>query len=678
MNVRDDSERSRPLSPAPEVERIPTSVYPSSLIASRAVAAEIADFIRQRAANNQKAVLGLATGSTPQAVYDELIRLHREENLSFANVVTFNLDEYYPMLPDSLQSYLRFMNEYLFDHVDIPRGQIHIPDGTILRESVSAFCKQYEERIEDAGGIDLQILGIGRTGHIGFNEPGSSVDSPTRLITLDRVTRMDAASDFFGEWNVPRTAITMGVGTILRARKIILLAFGEHKAPIIHRAVEGEIDTHVSASYLQRHPNTRFVLDPASAAKLTRFDTPWLLGSIDRFGLTWDEPLVKRAVLWLAETLGKPILKITDEDYNEHGLQDLVTLSGGAYELNIAVFKSVQKTITGWPGGKPGRPRFIPGRGIDPDGSEDVFPKRVLLFSPHPDDDVISMGGTLIRLCDQGHQVHVAYQTSGNIAVFDDHVEMLADFVHDISCELDFGDGTTKAKQVFRDVVDFIHNKQAGQVDSPEVQAIKTITRRAEARAGAKFSGVPADQCHFLDLPFYETGKVKKAPIGERDLQITIDLLQRIQPHMIFAAGDLSDPHGTHRTCLAVVTTALHRLSSEPWMKDCGVWLYRGAWQEWAPHEIDMAVPLSPSEVERKRMAIFKHQSQKDRALFPGPYDRREFWQRAEERNASTAKLYDALGLPEYQAIEGFVQWTPSEADQAMVEQGHTSSAIPG
>lgn len=653
----------------PERERIPTSVYPSSAAASCAVAEEIAELIRAHASEGRQSVLGLATGSTPQGVYEELVRLHREEGLSFQNVVTFNLDEYYPMQPDSLQSYVRFMNEHLFDHVDIDPANVHIPDGTLDRESVGEYCRQYEEQIEQAGGIDLQILGIGRTGHIGFNEPGSSVDSGTRLITLDKVTRMDAASDFFGEWNVPRTAITMGVGTIMRARRVVLMAYGEHKAPIVRRAVEGEVSTSVSASYLQNHPDARFVLDPAAAAELTRFKTPWLLGSIDRFGLEWDEATTKRAVIWLASEINKPILKLTDEDYNEHGLQDLVASSGGAYEINIRVFKALQRTITGWPGGKPGRPRFVPGRGVDPESPDETFPKRAVVFSPHPDDDVISMGGTLIRLCDQGHDVHVAYQTSGNIAVFDDHVEMLADFVKEVSRELDFGQGATKAKTIFSEVVSFIQSKAPGQVDIDEIKTIKGLIRRTEARAGAKYSGVPAENCHFLDLPFYETGKVKKAPIGERDIELTVELLNDIKPHMIFAAGDLSDPHGTHRTCLAIVTTALHRLEGEPWMKDCNVWLYRGAWQEWSPSEIDMAVPLSPSEVERKRMAIFKHQSQKDRALFPGPSDSREFWERAEDRNAATAQQFDALGLPEYQAIEGFVHWTPSEADQALTPQ---------
>jgi glucosamine-6-phosphate deaminase len=650
-----------------EVERIPTFVHPSSQAASRAVAAEIAELIRARAASGKRAVLGLATGSTPQGVYEELVRLHREEGLSFRGVTTFNLDEYYPMAPGSSQSYVRFMREHLLDHVDIPQDQINIPDGTVPRDGVAGFCRAYEERIASCGGIDLQILGIGRTGHIGFNEPGSPADSRTRLITLDKVTRMDAASDFFGEWNVPRTAVTMGVGTILSARRVILMAFGEHKAPIVRRAVEGEISSHVSASFLQRHADAKFVLDPAASAELTRIKTPWLLGSVGGFGLSWeDAATVNRAVIWLAQTVEKPILKLTDEDYNEHGLQELVTHGGGAYELNIRVFKALQRTITGWPGGKEGRPRFVPGKGVDAANGPDVFPKRVLLFSPHPDDDVISMGGTLIRLCDQGHEVHVAYQTSGNIAVFDDHVEMLADFMSESALALGFGAGAARAEEVRRDVTAFTRSKQPGEVDSTEIQTIKALIRRAEARAGAKYSGVPSERCHFLDLPFYETGTVKKKPIGERDIEITIELLERVRPQMVFAAGDLSDPHGTHRTCLAVVTSALHRLSGAAWMRDCTVWLYRGAWQEWSPHEIDMAVPLSPSEVERKRMAIFKHQSQKDRALFPGPNDPREFWERAEDRNANTAKLYDRLGLPEYQAIEGFVRWVPSAADQSL------------
>lgn len=628
---------------SPGVERIPVSVYSSSAAASAAVAAEIASLIRARASEGKKAILGLATGSTPQGVYQELVRLHHAEGLSFKNVVSFNLDEYWPMEPGELQSYRRFMQEYLFDHVDIDIANTHVPSGIVPRERVGAHCEEYERKIKEAGGIDIQLLGVGRTGHVGFNEPGSARDSRTRLITLDRVTRMDAASDFFGEWNVPVKAITMGVGTILEARSIFLLAFGEHKAAIIRRTVEGEITNSVAASFLQKHPAARIVLDAASAAELTRFKTPWLLGPVEDFGLAWDEKTTKRAVIWLARQLGKPILKLTDEDYNEHGLQDLLATRGGAYDINIVVFRALQKTITGWPGGKPDTP-----------GEE--FPKRVVLFSPHPDDDVISMGGTFIRLCDQGHEVHVAYQTSGNIAVWDDnalrHVDFVREFAHAFP---QFGE--EYAAKLEEAVEAFLARKHPGQPDSLELQKVKGLIRRSEARAGARFSGVKMDRIHFLDLPFYETGRVKKKPIGEDDIRITMELLEKIRPHQIYAAGDLSDPHGTHRVCLAAIIESVKRLRDCDWMKKCAVWLYRGAWQEWGPEEIEMAVPLSPDEVRRKRYAIFKHESQKDSALFPGPNDPREFWQRAEDRNKGTAILYDKLGLAEYEAIEGFVRW---------------------
>jgi glucosamine-6-phosphate deaminase len=663
------------------VEKIPVTVHTSSHSASHAVAHEIATLIRERAAQGKKAVLGLATGSTPQAVYEELVRLHKEDGLSFKNVVSFNLDEYWPMQPEELQSYRRFMREYLFDHVDIDPKNAHVPDGTIAPDQIASFCEQYERQIKDAGGIDIQILGIGRTGHVGFNEPGSSRDSRTRVITLDRVTRMDAASDFFGERHVPRKAITMGVGSILDAKRVLLLAFGEHKAPVIKKAVEGEITNVIAASYLQQHPNARIMLDGAAAAELTRFKTPWLLGAIEQFGLKWDEKTVRKAVIWLAKTLEKPILKLTEEDYNEHGLADMLSTwrggRGGAYDINIDVFRSLQNTITGWPGGKPADKAERHGR-ISVPGHE-VFPKRVVLFSPHPDDDVISMGGTFIRLCDQGHDVHVAYQTSGNIAVWDESAIRHADFVSEFAQAFKdrLGDiGQKAADAIERSVEEFVRKKKAGEVDSPELQRIKTLIRRTEARAGARYSGVKADNIHFLDLPFYETGRVKKKPIGEEDIQITMELLERVKPHQVYAAGDLSDPHGTHRVCLAAITTAMHRLAGREWMKQCTLWLYRGAWQEWEPEQIEMAVPLSPDEVMRKRYAIFKHESQKDSALFPGPNDQREFWQRAEQRNRNTAKLYDQLGLAEYEAIEGFVRWVPSAADGSLAETKPAKASV--
>ncbi len=628
------------------LEKIPTRTFPHARDVSKAVARRIAELIRSRAAEGRRCVLGLATGSTPVGVYNELIRIHREEHLSFANVVTFNLDEYFPMQPHELQSYVRFMYEHLFDHLDIPKENINIPDGTLDEAHVSSFCRQYEDRIRDAGGIDIQLLGIGRTGHVGFNEPGSSKMSRTRLITLDRVTRLDAASDFFGEEHVPRRAITMGVGTILGADQVILMAFGEHKAPIIAQAVEGEITNAVAASFLQQHPRAEVYLDSAAAQALTRFRSPWTLGSID-----WDAEGIRKAVIWLAKHLKKPILKLTEEDYNEEGLQDLLAKHGPAYEINLTVFRHLQATISGWPGGKP---EYARQPGDRPSPHDDIFPKKVLIFSPHPDDDVISMGGTLIRLADQGHEVHVAYQTSGNIAVFDDDAIRFAEFAADFNRA--FGVDPQRTDELEAHIEEFLKNKQPGQVDSSEVQQIKGMIRQGEARAATRLCGVPGDRLHFLSMPFYETGRVKKKPLGEEDIQMIVDLLQELQPHQIYAAGDLSDPHGTHRTCLSSILQACQRLQNEDWYQRCIVWLYRGAWHEWEPHEIEMAVPLSPSEVVRKRNAIFKHESQKDRALFPGQ-DVREFWQRAEDRNSDTARLYDALGLAEYEAIEGFVRW---------------------
>lgn len=631
-------------------EHIPLQIYAHSSEANRAVAGEIATLIRERAAEGKMCVLGLATGNTPVGVYNELVRLHHEEGLSLANVITFNLDEYFPMQPHELQSYVRFMREHLFDHVDIGAGNWHVPDGTLPIEKVADYCRAYEEKIAAAGGIDIQLLGIGRTGHIGFNEPGSGKKSRTRLITLDRVTRIDAASDFFGQENVPRRAITMGVGTILSARKVIMLAFGEHKAPIVTKTLEGEVTANIPATFLREHPNAVVVLDEAAASALTRTRSPWLVGEVE-----WDEERVRKAVIWLARSVKKPILKLTDNDYNEEGLQDLLADRGPAYDINVKVFRYLQGTIVGWPGGKPA---YAKQPGDRPQAHDDIFPKRVLIFSPHPDDDVISMGGTLIRLVDQGHEVHVAYQTSGNIAVFDDDAIRYSEFVAEFNRHFDVS--PERSAQLEAHIEEFLRNKKAGQVDSPEVQSIKGMIRRGEARAAVRSCGIPAEQLHFMDMPFYETGRVKKKPLGEEDIRMTVELLREVRPHQVYAAGDLSDPHGTHRVCLNAVLTACKQCEQDEWYRDCEVWLYRGAWQEWEPHEIEMAVPLSPSEVNRKRIAIFKHESQKDRALFPGA-DMREFWKRAEDRNRETAQLYDMLGLAEYEAIEGFVRWRSYE-----------------
>jgi len=642
-----------PVTPASAtlVEKIPTTVYSSNTQAARAAAYEIAEIIRTKQARGEVPVLGLATGSTPVGVYRELIRIHKEEGLSFNNVITFNLDEYYPMPPTELQSYRRFMEEQLFDHIDIDKARTHVPNGTFTVDQVIQHCHEYERMIKDAGGIDLQILGIGRTGHIGFNEPGSTRESKTRLIMLDKLTRNDAAGDFFGIMNVPRRAISMGVDTILNARRVILLAFGEHKASIIQRAVEGDVSSSVSASFLQLHPSAKIVLDAAAASELTRFKTPWLIGPMDEFGLTWDKAQTRKAVVWLAQTVNKPLLKLTDEDYNNYGLGELIASRGGAYDINIEVFKAMQNTITGWPGGKPAQQK---GDAQPVKHASDAFPKRVVLFSPHPDDDVISMGGTFIRLCEQGHDVHVAYQTSGNIAVFDDAARRHADFAAEFCREFHLlGEG--QANKIEDHIERFIRSKQVQDVDTPELLKIKGLIRRSEARAGARHSGVKEENIHFLDMPFYETGRVRKKLISEEDVRIVTDIIREIQPHQIYAAGDLADPHGTHRVCLEAIFEALNRLKDEPWMPGCDLWLYRGAWHEWGVDEIEMAVPISPDELLQKRVAILKHESQRV-AMFSGS-DTREFWQRAEDRNRGTAKKYDDLGLPQYEAIEGFVKW---------------------
>jgi glucosamine-6-phosphate deaminase len=624
-------------------EKIPVKIFKGSDDGSQFVAAEIANLIKKRNSEGKPTILGLATGSTPTRVYAELVRLHKSEGLSFKNVFSFNLDEYYPMQPDSLQSYVRFMNEHLFNHIDIPKGNVHIPDGTLPKDKVADFCREYEKKIDDLGGIDIQVLGIGRTGHIGFNEPGSTEKSFTRLVTLDQVTRIDAASDFFGEENVPRKAITMGVGSILKAKRTIMMAWGEGKARVIKKAVEGPVTDQIPSSFLQKHSNCLVVLDEAASSELVRIKTPWILDSIE-----WNDTLIRKAVVWLCQTLKKPVLKLTNHDYMEHGMGDIITEYGSAYQVNIKVFNYLQHTITGWPGGKPNADdTYRPERATP-------FPKRVIIFSPHPDDDVISMGGTFIRLVDQGHEVHVAYQTSGNIAVFDDDAVRFADFVRDFNTQ--FGLSKNDGEKFYKQVVDSIKKKGPGQNDSAEVMAIKGLIRRGEAKAGGRYVGIPDEQMHFLDMPFYETGAVKKKPLGEEDIKITMDIIRQVKPHQIYAAGDLSDPHGTHRVCLAAVMEACRRLKNEAWMKDCWVWLYRGAWQEWDIDQIEMAVPLSPEELMRKRRAVFKHQSQKDSAMFPGS-DKREFWMRAEDRNHATAEAYNLLGLAEYEAMEAFVRW---------------------
>lgn len=627
------------------LEKIPVKIFSDSDEGSAFIAQQIATLIKQKDSEGKNCVIGLATGSSPKSLYAHLVKMHREEGLSFKNVIAFNLDQYYPMEKDALQSYHYFMRKNLFEHTDINPDNYHLPDGMLSKEMVKEHCRAYEKKIEDAGGIDLQILGIGVNGHIGFNEPGSSRFSKTRLVTLDNSTRMANAYDFGNMSQVPRFAITMGIDTIMKSRKIILMAWGEAKASVIQKSVELDDTEDIPASLLQNHDDCTFVIDKSAASELTRFKSPWLTGECE-----WTSKMIKRAVIGIALKLKKPVLSLTNEDYNENGLSELLAERGNAYDINLEVFYMLRDSITGWPGGKPGT--------INPNHPErsEFFPKRSVIFSPHPDDDIISMGGTFIRLHEQGHDVHVAYQTSGNIAVSDEFVTRFIDFAVGFEKMFDIDD--TKSKQILDEAIRFLKSKRSTDVDTPEIRSIKGLIRRCEAKATCKYVGLSEDNIHFMNLPFYETGTIEKKPKSEKDIQITIDLLNAIQPHQVFCAGDFADPHGTHKVCFDVVIEALKQIknSGVEWVNDCWVWLYKGAWQEWDITDIEMAVPMSPDQVTKKRNGIFIHQSQKDGVPFQGS-DSREFWQRAEERNANTANLYAALGLTHYAAMEAFVKW---------------------
>ncbi|WP_296385240.1 glucosamine-6-phosphate deaminase [Winogradskyella sp.] len=617
-------------------EKIHNVIFNSSLEASVLVAQEIAALIREKEALSKPCVLGLATGSSPIKVYEELVRMHNEDGLSFANVITFNLDEYYPMEKSNIQSYFYFMHEHLFNHVDILPENINIPNGTISSDNIHQYCIDYEMRIKAVGGLDFQLLGIGRTGHIGFNEPGSHYNSGTRSIILDHITREDASPSFLGIDNVPRKAITMGIGTVLGAKRIVLLGWGANKAEILKQTIEGDIVSEVPATYLQNHNNTSFVLDDGAASELTRIKTPWLVTAC-----VWDESLKLKAVVWLSELLDKSILKLTDKEYNNYGMSGLLTEEGTAYDLNIKMFNKLQHTITGWPGGKP--------NADDSNRPERANPakKRVIIFSPHPDDDVISMGGTFDRLVEQGHEVHIAYQTSGNIAVSDEEALKFAEISKEINSD---------SKEI-NDIIDFIKNKKGNDaIDSLNVRKLKGSIRKSESLAATRYLGLPDDRVHFLNLPFYETGTIKKGNLSQADIGIMHNFIDDIKPHQIYAAGDLADPHGTHKVCLDALFMALDDLKVKSYMDDCWVWLYRGAWHEWESYEIEMAVPMSPDQVLRKRHAIFYHQSQKDGVMFQGG-DSREFWVRVEDRNRLTAKKYNDLGLADYAAIEAFKRY---------------------
>ena len=620
-------------------ERVPVLIFDAPDAMSRQVARRIANLIEERQAVNQNLVLGLPTGSTPIGVYQELIRMH-EEGLDFSNVVTFNLDEYYPMDPESLQSYHRFMEKNFFDHVNIPNKNVHIPRGDIPPDEVERHCIEYEHRIEKAGGIDLMLLGIGRSGHVGFNEPGSRRNTRTRRIVLDEITRKDAASDFFGEENVPQEAITMGVGTILDADEIILMATGEHKAPIVKRAVEEPPSRDVTASYLQDHRDATFYVDRAAGGELTRVKTPWLVREVD-----WTTQGAKRAVIWLSKTLDKAIPRLESADFYRNQLHGLVHQYDHIDALTREVFEDLRRRVK---------------------YREDVIAEEpVIVFSPHPDDDVISMGGMLSNLVENDNDVTVAYMTSGNVAVFDADVRRYLRFIELSSAALDMDEADLKDFRARREKIEsFFEKKAPGEVDLPEVQELKAHIRAGEAVAAAGVMGIDPDDARFLDMPFYKTGRVRKDPISEADVEVVLELLEEVQPTNIFVAGDLSDPHGTHRMCYQAIDEALQQYRSSAasgdgqvseTTPDPKVWLYRGAWQEWETYRADVFLPLSKADLDQKVEAIYKHESQKDRAMFPGAYDEREFWQRARDRNRDTADTLNQLGLPEFYAAEAFV-----------------------
>ena len=625
-------------------EKIPVKIFASAKMGSIYVAQEIAKLMREKAAKGENCVLGMATGTTPIHLYAELVRMHREEGLSFQHVITFNLDEYYPIEREAFQSYWSFMHRHLFNHVDILPENIHLPNGAWPKDDIKKYCAAYEQEVLAAGGIDLQLLGIGLNGHIGFNEPGSSIFSKTRLVNLDNTTRIANTYEFHNISKVPRLALTMGISNILQAKKILLMGWGQ-KANIVAKSVEGHVTEQVPASILQQHSDCTFIVDEPAASELTRIKSPWLTGDC-----IWTDKMIKRAVVYMALKLNKSVLSLTANDYLENGLSDLLVEKGDAYEINLQVYYMLRDSITGWPGGKP--------NAIMPNHPErsNPHPKKCLIFSPHPDDDIISMGGTFMRLHDQGHEVHVAYQTSGNIAVTDEFVTRFIDFA--VGFEDMFGIDNQKSQEILSVARAYIAAKQKDQTDTAEIRAIKGLIRRCEAKATCRYVGLTEDRCHFMNLPFYETGMVDKKPMGEEDVLLTMELLRKLQPQQIFCAGDLADPHGTHKVCLEVVFESMRRLKAEgaAWIKDCWVWLYKGAWQEWDIAEIEMAIPMSPDQVMKKRFGIFIHQSQKDMVPFLGT-DSREFWQRAEDRNANTANLYAALGMTKYAAMEAFVRW---------------------
>lgn len=627
-------------------EKVPTDIFPTIEEGAIDIANHLEADIKKREQEGRKYVMGVGSGSSLTPIFHELIKRHQAGKLSFKNVVVFNAYEYFPLSEENVNRGINQLKERFLNHIDIEVENIFTPDGTIAQNDVQEHCRQYEQHIKELGGLDVILLGIGRMGNIATNEPGSSLTSASRLILIDETSREEMKMSFGSQESVPPCSITMGVSTILSARKIFLTAWGEEKAEIIKKTVEGKVSDAIPASFLQTHNDAHVVIDLSAAAKLTRIQHPWLVASCK-----WTDKLVRSALVWLCQITGKPLLKLTNKDYNENGLSELLALYGSAYNANIKIFNDLQHTITGWPGGKPDADDTYRPERAKP------FPKRVIVFSPHPDDDVISMGGTLRRLVQQGHDVHVAYETSGNIAVGDEEVVRFMHFINGFN-QLFINDQDDVIKSKYKEIKKFLKNKREGDLDSQDIRTIKGLIRRGEARTASTFNQIPLDHVHFLDLPFYESGKIEKLPMGEADVKIVRELITKVKPHQIYVAGDLADPHGTHRKCTDAVLAAidLEKEAKAEWLKDCRVWMYRGAWAEWEIENIEMCVPISPEELRAKRNSILKHQSQMESAPFLGN-DERLFWQRSEDRNRGTAKLYDDLGLACYEAMEAFVEY---------------------
>nr|WP_314691893.1 glucosamine-6-phosphate deaminase [uncultured Prevotella sp.] len=627
-------------------EKVPTDIFPTIEEGAIDIANHLESDIKKREQEGRKYVMGVGSGSSLTPIFQELIKRHQAGKLSFKNVVVFNAYEYFPLSEENVNRGINQLKERFLNHIDIDVENIFTPDGTIAQNDVQEHCRQYEQHIKELGGLDVILLGIGRMGNIATNEPGSSITSASRLILIDETSREEMKMSFGSQESVPPCSITMGVSTILSARKIFLTAWGEEKAEIIKKTVEGKVSDAIPASFLQTHNDAHVVIDLSAAAKLTRIQHPWLVASCK-----WTDKLVRSALVWLCQITGKPLLKLTNKDYNENGLSELLALYGSAYNANIKIFNDLQHTITGWPGGKPDADDTYRPERAKP------FPKRVIVFSPHPDDDVISMGGTLRRLVQQGHDVHVAYETSGNIAVGDEEVVRFMHFINGFN-QLFINDQDDVIKSKYKEIKKFLKNKREGDLDSQDIRTIKGLIRRGEARTASTFNQIPLDHVHFLDLPFYESGKIEKLPMGEADVNIVRELITKVKPHQIYVAGDLADPHGTHRKCTDAVLAAidLEKEAKAEWLKDCRVWMYRGAWAEWEIENIEMCVPISPEELRAKRNSILKHQSQMESAPFLGN-DERLFWQRSEDRNRGTAKLYDDLGLACYEAMEAFVEY---------------------